>query len=76
MKIISANLIANLARYIKGGYCPVAVGEFYLDRYQVIRKLGWGVYSTVWLAWDSNRSYYVALKSEFKIHKCKKLLQN
>ncbi|KAI9495399.1 hypothetical protein BDB00DRAFT_246906 [Zychaea mexicana] len=39
--------------YKKGGYHPVQVGELYKDgRYKVIRKLGWGHFSTVWLIQD------------------------
>ncbi|KAJ3243257.1 serine/threonine protein kinase, CMGC group [Chytriomyces hyalinus] len=41
------------ADYVKGGYHPVAVGDVYSGgRYSVIRKLGWGHFSTVWLAVD------------------------
>lgn len=35
-----------------GGYYRVEVGEVFVDRYQVVRKLGWGHFSTVWLCWD------------------------
>lgn len=28
------------------------VGDLYNGKYHVIRKLGWGHFSTVWLAWD------------------------
>eukprot|EP01116_Phalansterium_solitarium_P024443 TRINITY_DN8968_c0_g2_i1.p1 TRINITY_DN8968_c0_g2~~TRINITY_DN8968_c0_g2_i1.p1 ORF type:complete len:593 (-),score=228.45 TRINITY_DN8968_c0_g2_i1:352-2130(-) len=38
--------------YKKGGYHPVKVGEIYNDRYQVLEKLGWGHFSTVWLCDD------------------------
>lgn len=38
--------------YRPGGYHPVSIGETYDDRYRVLRKLGWGEYSTVWLARD------------------------
>ncbi|KAG8939520.1 hypothetical protein FRC04_006245 [Tulasnella sp. 424] len=48
--------------YRPGGYHPVRIGETYDDRYLVIRKLGWGVQSTVWLARDLCSSSYVALK--------------
>ncbi|KAK8628966.1 hypothetical protein V6N13_077825 [Hibiscus sabdariffa] len=27
-----------------------------------VNKLGWGHFSTVWLAWDTQRTRYVALK--------------
>ncbi|KAI8336045.1 hypothetical protein BD560DRAFT_36548 [Blakeslea trispora] len=39
--------------YCKGGYHPVHVGDKYKDgQYVVIRKLGWGHFSTVWLIRD------------------------
>lgn len=40
------------ADYVKGGYHPVRIGDVYNGRYHVIRKLGWGHFSTVWLCWD------------------------
>ena len=48
--------------YKVGGYHPVHVGEVYLNRYMVIQKLGWGHFSTVWLAKDIKYDTYVALK--------------
>lgn len=49
--------------YCKGGYHPVHVGEEYKDgRYTVIRKLGWGHFSTVWLSRDNTNGKHVALK--------------
>ena len=39
-------------RYCPGGYHPVTLGDRFHDRYCVIQKLGFGVYSTVWLAND------------------------
>ena len=38
--------------YKSGGYCPVYLGEMFNNRYQIIQKLGFGLYSTVWLAKD------------------------
>lgn len=38
--------------YCKGGYHPVKIGDLFLNRYHVTRKLGWGHFSTVWLCWD------------------------
>ena len=48
--------------YKVGGYHPVHVGEVFLQRYIVIQKLGWGHFSTVWLAKDLKYNTYVALK--------------
>jgi hypothetical protein len=40
--------------YCKGGYHPVHIGDSFSDsRYIVVRKLGWGHFSTVWLAKDT-----------------------
>lgn len=40
--------------YCKGGYHPVHIGDTFSDgRYIVVRKLGWGHFSTVWLAKDT-----------------------
>ncbi|OSD01200.1 kinase-like protein [Trametes coccinea BRFM310] len=46
------------------GYYPVTVGDLLGQRYQVLCKLGWGVYSTVWLVRDtlSKTPAYHALK--------------
>nr|CAD7401514.1 unnamed protein product [Timema poppensis] len=38
--------------YCRGGYHPVKIGDLFHNRYHVIRKLGWGHFSTVWLCWD------------------------
>ncbi|KAF8162572.1 kinase-like domain-containing protein [Crassisporium funariophilum] len=49
--------------YVKGGYHPVKIGDtFSDDRYVVVRKLGWGHFSTVWLARDQKMNRHVALK--------------
>jgi serine/threonine protein kinase len=48
--------------YRKGGYHPVTVGEVYYGRYQVLAKLGWGHFSTVWLCQDMSYNKYVAMK--------------
>ena len=37
---------------VVGGYHPVKIGDLYNGKYHVIRKLGWGHFSTVWLCWD------------------------
>ena len=48
--------------YKKGGYHPVKIGDLFQQRYHVVRKLGWGHFSTVWLCWDRTMSRFVALK--------------
>ncbi len=35
-----------------GGYHPVHVGDVFNKRYEVLSKLGWGYFSTVWLCID------------------------
>ncbi|GAA6080345.1 SRSF protein kinase 3 isoform X1, partial [Tachysurus ichikawai] len=52
----------NPADYCKGGYYPVKIGDLFNGRYHVVRKLGWGHFSTVWLCWDLQRKRFVALK--------------
>ncbi|GKT51260.1 LOW QUALITY PROTEIN: serine/threonine-protein kinase srk1 [Colletotrichum spaethianum] len=49
--------------YCKGGYHPVQIGEKFKDgKYTVVRKLGWGHFSTVWLSRDNTSGKHVALK--------------
>lgn len=48
--------------YVKGGYHPVKIGDLFHGRYHVVRKLGWGHFSTVWLCWDLQAKRFVALK--------------
>lgn len=53
----------SLKDYKPGGYHPAFKGETYNNnRYTLIRKLGWGHFSTVWLAKDNSNSSYVAMK--------------
>lgn len=48
--------------YRRGGYHAVRIGDtFKLGRYVVQTKLGWGHFSTVWLAWDTQTSVCAAL---------------
>uniref|UniRef100_A0A673M6L7 non-specific serine/threonine protein kinase n=1 Tax=Sinocyclocheilus rhinocerous TaxID=307959 RepID=A0A673M6L7_9TELE len=48
--------------YCKGGYHHVKIGDLLNGKYHVIRKLGWGHFSTVWLAWDIQGKRFVAMK--------------
>ncbi|BDA45693.1 probable SRSF protein kinase 2 [Coccomyxa sp. Obi] len=49
--------------YRRGGYHRVYIGERFKDgRYVVLRKLGWGHFSTVWLVRDTQTGVEAALK--------------
>lgn len=50
-----------------GGYHHVKVGDLYNGKYHVIRKLGWGHFSTVWLAWDIQYEQKLFI---FLLHSC------
>ncbi|CAO3620598.1 unnamed protein product [Cunninghamella blakesleeana] len=45
--------------YTQGGYHPVQIGDQYFN-YKIIRKLGWGHFSTVWLVQSTkgDNNYY------------------
>uniref|UniRef100_A0A8P4KRX3 non-specific serine/threonine protein kinase n=1 Tax=Dicentrarchus labrax TaxID=13489 RepID=A0A8P4KRX3_DICLA len=48
--------------YCYGGYHPVHIGDTLNTRYQVVSKLGWGYFSTVWLCLDLRLGLRVAVK--------------
>lgn len=49
--------------YVPGGYHPCYIGETYKnEKYTLVRKLGWGHFSTVWLARDNDKQQHVAMK--------------
>ncbi|KAG8733383.1 serine/threonine protein kinase, CMGC group [Ceratobasidium sp. 423] len=48
--------------YLPGGYLRVRIGDRFAHRYRIVRKLGWGHFSTVWLAHDGQSDAHVALK--------------
>jgi len=60
--------LEDLEDYQIGGYHLVHLGDCLGDclgaagRYQVIHKLGYGGFSTVWLCRDTQESHYVAVK--------------
>jgi hypothetical protein len=41
--------------YEPGGLHPVYIGDVYAAKYEVMSKLGWGQYSTVWLVKDLSK---------------------
>lgn len=41
--------------YKAGGLHPVYIGDVYETKYEVVSKLGWGRYSTVWLVKDLSK---------------------
>ena len=49
--------------YRRGGYHAVRIGDtFKHGRYVVQSKLGWGHFSTVWLAWDIQKSVIFSIQ--------------
>lgn len=49
-------------RYESGWYYPLCIGEVPNHRYRVEHKLGWGGFSTLWLAYNLHQEKAVALK--------------
>ncbi|KAJ5102655.1 Srpk [Penicillium argentinense] len=54
--------VERLENYRPGGYHPIQIGDLLHGRYQVVHKLGYGSYSTAWLASDEKSNKYVAVK--------------
>ena len=54
--------VETLAYYQPGGYHPIKIGDQLNERYRVVHKLGYGSFSTTWLARDKTLSKYVAVK--------------
>jgi len=52
----------SLENYRPGGYHPVIIGDIIHNRYRIVNKLGFGSFSTIWLARDHQRGTYVSLK--------------
>ena len=42
----------NFVLFLSGGYLKIKSGDMLNFRYFVLRKVGWGHFSTVWLCWD------------------------
>ncbi|MCJ1403024.1 hypothetical protein MMC11_006246, partial [Xylographa trunciseda] len=57
------NNVEDGEKYRRGGYHPIHLGDTFNDgRYRVLHKLGYGGFSTVWLARDANQDRLVSLK--------------
>lgn len=54
--------VEKLERYRPGGYHPTTIGEWLNGRYRIVHKLGFGAYSTIWMARDQKTEKYVAVK--------------
>ncbi|KAF1912614.1 kinase-like domain-containing protein [Ampelomyces quisqualis] len=54
--------VERLELYEPGGYHPVLIDELLHNRYRILDKLGYGGYSTIWLARDETLKCYVAVK--------------
>ncbi|KAH8808513.1 kinase-like domain-containing protein [Xylogone sp. PMI_703] len=53
----------KLHKYRPGGYHPVSLGDTFKEgRYEVCHKLGFGGFSTVWLAKDNEQNKWVSIK--------------
>ncbi|KAF2996647.1 hypothetical protein E8E13_003375 [Curvularia kusanoi] len=54
--------VERLEMYEPGGYHPVMIDDLLHNRYRIVDKLGYGGYSTIWLARDETAKRYVTVK--------------
>ncbi|KAF2872815.1 kinase-like domain-containing protein [Massariosphaeria phaeospora] len=54
--------VERLELYQSAGYHPVMINDMLHNRYRIVDKLGFGGYSTIWLARDETAKHYVAVK--------------
>lgn len=57
----------TLPFYHQKHYYPVKIGQVFNSRYRVIAKLGYGAYSTVWLAWDERFGFLPMIHSRLSL---------
>lgn len=50
------------SKYRPRGYHPISMGDVVADKYTIVHKLGYGGWSTIWLARDAMLGRYVAIK--------------
>ncbi|KAF6794256.1 protein kinase domain-containing protein [Colletotrichum musicola] len=65
--------VETLDFYRPGGYHLIEIGERLRDRYVIVYKLGFGSYSTIWLARDEQLARYVAIKVGVADHASKEV---
>ncbi|KAM0800808.1 protein kinase [Usnea florida] len=59
----SSDDVEDVEKYRKGGYHPIHLGDVLKGgRYSILHKLGYGGFSTVWLARDEYQDRLVSLK--------------
>ncbi|KAI0002628.1 kinase domain-containing protein [Xylariaceae sp. FL0662B] len=63
--------VERLDYYRPGGYHPIQIGDRFQDRYRIVHKLGYGTFSTIWLARDEQIAKYVAIKVGTADYVCK-----
>lgn len=51
----SGNIEEGRDAYQSGGFHPVYIGDVYANKYEVMSKIGYGRYSTVWLVKDLSK---------------------
>ena len=56
------NDVEDLDDFNVNGYHPAHVGEILDSKYVILKKLGWGHFSTVWLAFKLSDKQLYALK--------------
>lgn len=54
--------VERLDYYRPGGYHPIQIDDALQGRYRIVHKLGYGSYSTIWLARDEQTAKYAAIK--------------
>jgi hypothetical protein len=55
--------VEDVFLYTEGGLHPIQIGDSFQDgRFRILNKLGFGGYSTVWLATDNSRNRLIVLK--------------
>lgn len=54
--------VERLEDYRPGGFHPIQIGDTLRGRYRIAHKLGYGSFSTTWLARDERLGKYVAIK--------------